>query len=101
MASVRASVMNQARTAASILGRGSDQVDARDCAAVDRLVRCAELSEDAQRTLEWAADTLRAHPSNHTDQLACELLTAARDRLDGQPATATGHAPKGRSLAWL
>lgn len=96
MASVRASVIKQARAAASVLGV---DVDPDDCAAVDRLVRCASLSPDAQRTLQWAADTLRAHPSDHTDQLACELLTVARARLDAQPS-GVADSPKSRSLAW-
>lgn len=96
MAGVRASVISQAREAASDLGEDIDP----DCAAVDRLVRCASLSPDARQTLQWAADTLRAHPSDHTDELACELLTVARARLTTQPTGVTPSRER-RRLAWL
>lgn len=100
MASVRASIMKQARTAASGLALGAD---AGDCPAIDQLLRCAMLSEDAAHTLEWAADTLRARGGDRGDQLACQLLTAARARLDMQPATTLPgrSAPPARSLAGM
>jgi len=100
MASVRASIMKQARTAASALPPGAD---AGDCPAIDQLLRCAMLSEDAALTLEWAADTLRARGGGRGDHMACQLLTAARGRLDAQPATTRPgrDAPPTRSLAWL
>lgn len=99
MASVRASIVNQARIAASALNADGD---ATDCPALDQLVRCAKLSGDPARTLEWAFDTLRAHGSSRADQLACQLLMAARARLDAQRGTQmnreTAPAP---SFAWI
>lgn len=97
MASVRASIVNQARLAASAL---TADVDTADCPAIDQLLRCAKLSEDAARTLEWAFGVLHAHSSDRADQVACELLQAARARLDAQPVTTRPNRPA-RSFAWI
>lgn len=104
MASVRASVLNQARMAASALVAPGGI--AADCPAVDRLVRCAELSSNAAQTLEWAVQTLRAHRVGRADDVACQLLSAARARLDArQPVAAVPSADEhrgvSRSLAWV
>jgi hypothetical protein len=103
MASVRASIINQARTAASTLVAHGGVIDATDCPAIDQLVRCARLSEDAERTLDWAFSTLHAHSGDRADQLACQLVKAARAHLDAQraapqvdPAAAPAH-----TLAWI
>lgn len=104
MASIRASLMTQARKAAQRLdARATDAVASTP--AVEQLVRCAQLSPDAAHTLEWALDTLRAHPTNRADTTACQLLRAARARLDATGTTApsaadgsTGEAVQ--SLAW-
>jgi hypothetical protein len=99
MASVRASIVNQARVAASAPTAAGD---ATDCPAIDRLLRCAKLSGDPARTLEWAFDTLRAHSSSRADQLACQLLQAARARLDAQPeAQMNRESAPTRSFAWI
>src|SRR5688572_14724312 len=90
MASVRASVVNQARMAAFGLASPSGDLDAPpDCPAIDQLVRCARLSENADQTLEWAMQTLRAHSTSRVDQLAFQLLRAARARLDAQRTTSS------------
>jgi hypothetical protein len=61
--------------------------------AVEQLVRCARLSQDAAHTLDWALDTLGAHATNRADSTACQLLRAARARLDAAtPGTPAGHA---------
>ena len=107
MASVRASIMSQARQAAARLATDAREVNAIDSPAVDQLVRCASLSEDAVHTLEWAVETLRAHSVGTADQLACQLLRAARARLDTRPAPAAPASSAGertrrsRSLAWV
>ena len=95
MASVRASVVNQARMAASRMSVHGGGVDG---GAVEQLLRCARLSPNPAHTLEWALDSLRAHPVGGADHLACELLQAARARLQAAPArTVRDEAP---SLAW-
>jgi hypothetical protein len=81
MASVRASLMTQARMAAQLLDART--VDPGPSSpAVEQLVRCARLSQDAAHTLEWALHTLRAHATSRADTTACHLLRAARARLD-------------------
>jgi hypothetical protein len=79
MASVRASLMTQARMAARHLDGAADTADHP---AVERLVRCAQLSQDATRTLEWALQSLRLHGVDHADSTACQLLDAAIAKLD-------------------
>lgn len=97
MASVRASLMTQARMAAQRLeARATDAGTASP--AVEQLVRCARLSQDAARTLEWALETLDAHASDRADTRACQLLRAARARLDAAPVDAADDGPQ--SLAW-
>jgi hypothetical protein len=102
MASVRASLMTQARRAAQRLdARTLDP--ATSGPAVEQLVRCARLSPDAAHTLEWALDTLGAHATNRADTAACQLLRAARARLDtAAPGLAAGDTVTegSRSLAW-
>jgi len=102
MASVRASLMTQAR-------RAAQRIDARAAEpgptnpAVEQLVRCAQLSEDAAHTLEWALETLRAHATNHADTTACQLLRAARARLETAGVDADTAVPAtdgSESLAW-
>lgn len=84
MASVRASLMIQARRAAQRLdARAVDPGAAGP--AVEQLVRCARLSEDAAHTLDWALHTLGAHATDRADTAACQLLRAARARLDAAP----------------
>jgi len=96
MASVRASLMTQARRAAQRLdARTTDPGPSGP--AVEQLVRCARLSEDAALTLEWALETLRAHATDRADTTACQLLRAARARLDAvgpqpSPTASTGDA---------
>jgi hypothetical protein len=102
MASVRASVVNQARMAASQLQRPTG--GAVDGGAVEQLLRCARLSPDPAHTLEWALDSLRAHPVSGNDHVACQLLRAARARLDAATRP-TPHRDERRrheapSLAW-
>lgn len=102
MASVRASLMTQARLAAQRLDARIVDPGASD-PAVEQLIRCARLSPDAIRTLEWALDTLRAHATDRADTTACQLLRAARARLDTAAPGAAGDdaASDGlRSLAW-
>jgi hypothetical protein len=102
MASVRASVMTQAQAAARRLGAASD--DAASAPVVDQLVRCARLSQDAEHTLDWALATLRAHATVGSDKVACQLLLAARARLERSSAAApssTASTNADRSLAWL
>lgn len=94
MASVRASLMTQARMA----GQRIDAVSA-DSPVVDQLVRCAQLSQDATQTLEWALDTLRAHGTDRADGTACELLRAAIARVAGGDPDAPAR-DRGASLAW-
>jgi hypothetical protein len=100
MASVRASVVNQARMAASRLPLRTGG-DAIDSGVVDQLLRCAQLSPDPAHTLEWALVTLRTHPVGRADQVACQLVQAARIRLN---AAAQARQPQERrdapSLAW-
>ena len=55
----------------------------------------AELSPDAERTLDWALASLAAHSTDSRDRVACQLLRAARTRLEPSQATGTS-AP----LAW-
>ena len=105
MASVRASVVNQARLAASRLSMHAGEVDATDSPAVEQLLRCARLSQDAARTLEWALESLCAHPTDNADDLACQLLRAALARLnDASPSAEASAATRdtpARSLAWI
>jgi len=99
MASVRASIISQARIAASALVTRDGGIDASECPAIDQLVRCARLSEDAERTLDWAFSTLHAHSDDRADQLACQLVKAARAHLDAQRAVPhVDHAP---APAWI
>lgn len=88
MAGVRASVMKQAQLAAS--GLGSRPASAVDERVLDQLVRCARLSPDAELTLERALHTLAAHGTRASDQVACQLLAAARDRLQMRVAANRG-----------
>jgi hypothetical protein len=103
MASVRASVVNQARMAASRLPLRADSGDAIDGGIVEQLLRCASLSPDPAHTLEWALDSLRAHPVGRADHLAYQLVRAARARLD-TAAVSTRQPDERRrdvrSLAW-
>lgn len=100
MASVRASLMTQARMAAQRID--TDTADAAMNPVVEQLVRCAKLSQDAGRTLEWAHDTLRAHGNDRADGAACQLLRAAIARIDtvrrGKGDEA--RADRSSSLAW-
>ena len=100
MASVRASVMTQAQAAARRLGAVPEDPASAPC--VEQLVRCAQLSQDAEHTLDWALATLHAHATVATDEVACQLLRAARARISRPPkdtaATSTGPA---QTLAWL
>lgn len=97
MASVRASVINQARVAAS---RGGGRADDIDDGVVTQLVRCARLSPDAADTLEWALDALDAHGTTGADEVACRLLRAARARLDSAGgADSGGH--RARQPVWV
>lgn len=102
MASVRASLLTQARMAA--LRLDARTVDpGTSSPAVDQLVRCARLSQDAASALEWAFDTLRAHATSRADTTACQLLRAARARLDTaapEPATGDTATDGAQSLAW-
>lgn len=99
MASVRASLLTQARTAAQHLDAPAAEVMTTS-PAVEQLVRCAQLSEDAARTLEWALHTLRAHSADTADRAACQLLRAARARLDSVKPAADGTTGSTQSLAW-
>lgn len=107
MASVRASIVNQARMAASSLTMDAGAEDADDNPVVEQLLRCARLSENADQTLEWALHTLRAHGAGRADHIACQLLRAARARLATSrmvapaPRRARGEAADARSLAWV
>lgn len=102
MASVRASVMTQAQAAARRLGPVPEDAVAR-APVIDQLVRCAQLSPDAARTLDWALATLRAHANVRSDQVACHLLRAARARLERSSADVSPATPTSadRGLAWL
>lgn len=104
MASVRASVMNQARLAAQRLDVRADGAVPIAGPVVDQLVRCARLSQDAAHTLEWALHTLRAHSTGRADKVACELLRAAQERLDAVGSAVDNDAaatdPR-QSLAWV
>jgi hypothetical protein len=103
MASVRASVVNQARMAASRLPLRADGGHAIDGGTIDQLLRCASLSPDPARTLEWALDSLRARPVGRADELACQLVRAARARLDATAAPTRQPDERRRevrSLAW-
>ena len=102
MASVRASVVNQARMAASRLPLRVDGADAVDGGVVDQLLRCARLSPDPAHTLELALDSLRARPVGRADHLACQLVRAARARLDAAstPTRQPDERRDTRSLAW-
>ena len=91
MASVRASLVTQARVAAQRLDAAS-----ADHPAVDQLVRCARLSPDADRELDWALTALAAHSVDSHDRVACQLLRAARARLDHTDASRQRSA----RLAW-
>jgi hypothetical protein len=89
--------------AARRLGARADDCEANE-QSVAQLVRCAQLSQDAARTLEWALETLRVHGGQQVDQQACQLLGAARARLGNVPGVSTGPAgPDDRALplAWL
>ena len=55
MASVRASVMTQAQAAARRLGAVPEDPASAPC--VEQLVRCAQLSQDAEHTLDWPPAT--------------------------------------------
>jgi hypothetical protein len=102
MASVRASLMTQARVAAQHMEAHVTNATATT-PAVEQLVRCAQLSEDAARTLEWALHTLRAHGTDRADTAACQLLRAARARLEAAAPASTGHDTRTsgpQSLAW-
>jgi hypothetical protein len=100
MASVRASVVNQARMAASRLPL-RDGAGVVDGVAVEQLLRCAQLSPNPARTLEWALDSLRAHPVGGTDLVACQLLRAARARLEvTPPARRDTRRHETPSIAW-
>lgn len=102
MASVRASVMTQAQAAARRLGAVPEDATV-SAPVIDQLVRCAQLSQDAAHTLDWALATLRAHASVGSDQVACQLLRAARSRLERSSAgaTSTPSTSSDQSLAWL
>lgn len=94
--------MKQARTAASRLAAGGSGAPC-DCPAVDQLLRCAKLSEDAAHTLDWALESLRVHGRDHTDQLAYQIVQAARSRLDTPVAAVAAAAvpASSSSLAWV
>lgn len=95
MASVRASLLTQARQAAQHLdATTTDGVP--DWRTVDQLVRCARLSPDAEHTLDWALASLVAHSTDSRDRVACQLLRAARARLARAEAASGTSAP----LAW-
>jgi hypothetical protein len=99
MASVRASLMTQARMAARHLDGAADTADHP---AVEQLVRCAQLSQDATRTLEWALHSLQLHGVDHADSTACQLLDAAIAKLgdrSGRGANDITDASSG-TLAW-
>ena len=98
MASVRASLMTQARMAAQRSHTGS--ADAAGDPAVAQLVRCARLSQDATRTLQWALETLRTHGNERADGAACELLRAAIAEVDAVAAGPDGHDAASSTLAW-
>jgi hypothetical protein len=91
--------------AASRLSLRAGEIDATDSPAVEQLLRCARLSQDAAHTLEWALESLRAHPVGNVDHIACQLLRAARARLNDAslPAAASAGAREDqrRSLAWI
>lgn len=100
MASVRASVMTQAQAAARRLGAVPE--DPVSAPVVEQLVRCAQLSQDAAHTLDWALATLRAHATVTSDQVACQLLHAARRRLERSSTDASSATPaSSETLAWL
>jgi D-alanyl-D-alanine dipeptidase len=100
MASVRASVMTQAQAAARRLGAVPE--DPASTPIVQQLVRCARLSPDAEHTLDWALATLHAHASAASDEVACELLRAARARLERSATGASTTSPAADpALAWL
>lgn len=102
MAGVRASVMNQARMAGRRLGADCDDSAASE-QSIAQLVRCAQLSQNAAQTLEWALATLLAHGGETSDPRACQLLRAARARLDTVRSTPAGPSDAdavARPLAW-
>ncbi|CAN5921080.1 hypothetical protein BH23ACT10_BH23ACT10_12980 [soil metagenome] len=94
--------MNQARTAARQLDRVADDGTA-SARTVAQLVRCARLSPNAAQTLGCALATLQAHGDEATDQYACQLLRAARARVDAGVNIAGPTDPDGpaRPMAWL
>jgi hypothetical protein len=101
MASVRASVVNQARMAASRVPQSTDGGAVVESGAIEQLLRCARLSPNPVRTLEWALESLRTHPVAGTDQVACQLLRAARARLEVTPvARREEQLRETPSLAW-
>lgn len=93
--------------AARLLGARVDDSAATE-QSVAQLVRCAQLSQDAARTLEWALETLQVHGAQQADQRACQLLGAARARLDAVRDVARSAGPRGSTdpddrglpLAW-
>lgn len=98
MASVRASLVTQARMAARHLDGAADTTTHP---AVGQLVRCAQLSPDATHALRWARHSLEVHGVGRADRTACRLLDAAIDRLDRRAdggSAGVGAAPG--SLAW-
>ncbi|HEX6256181.1 MAG TPA: hypothetical protein VFZ70_10275 [Euzebyales bacterium] len=99
MASVRASLITQARMAARHLDGATATANHP---AVDRLVRCAQLSQDATRTLEWALESLQLHGVDRTDSAACQLLGAAIAKLGSRAGNSAGDLAEAasRSLAW-
>ncbi|MBW3603565.1 MAG: hypothetical protein KY460_01435 [Actinobacteria bacterium] len=84
---------------------GADRDDsAASEQSIAQLVRCAQLSQNAAQTLEWALDTLLAHGGEASEPRACQLLRAARARLDSvrdTPAAPSAADADVRPLAWL